>query len=222
MDEVAIQLENGTLAVVAGQSGAGKTKFIQRVIDNADALYKKPFRKIMYCYLVWQSTFDQLQATHKNIEFVKGIPSCETLDAFADDQDFQYLLILDDLQSVINHSREVLQLVTVFCHHKNIACFILLQALFNKGPYARTIVLQSQYLILMRSMRDVGSMAVVSRQIFGPQKHTILPEVWKDVSKQNSYPYLLVDLTAHTDDKMRLRTNIFPNEIMTVYDTSGS
>jgi hypothetical protein len=39
----------------------------------------------------------------------------------------------------------------------------------------------------------------------------------KAVTKRDKYPYILIDLSPHSDTDYRLRTNIFPGELTRVY-----
>mgnify|MGYP001556512798 CR=1 FL=1 len=59
--------------------------------------------------------------------------------------------------------------------------------------------------------------ATLSSQIYGAGKSRVIPDAMADVMKTQQFPYLLIDLTAKTEVKLRLRTNIWPGEIMTVY-----
>jgi hypothetical protein len=39
----------------------------------------------------------------------------------------------------------------------------------------------------------------------------------KVVSRREKYPYIVIDLSPHSDTEYRLRTNIFPGELTRVY-----
>ena len=127
------------------------------------------------------------------------------------------MIILDDLQALVMDSKSVLEVVTVRSHHANISTVILLQNIFSGGRYARTIALQAQYMVAMRSPRDRGQLAIISRQIFGPHKQNFIPEVMERVLSESAYGYIVIDLTAQADAAMRIRTCVFPKELMQVY-----
>ena len=67
--------------------------FCMRLIRNARELIAPPPERIVYCYSVYQSMFDQ----YPNVEFVEGLPD---LDMF--DGEKRTLLIIDDLMHVTN------------------------------------------------------------------------------------------------------------------------
>jgi hypothetical protein len=49
-----------------------------------------------------------------------------------------------------------------------------------------------------------------------PGKSAFMVEAFKDATSE-PYSYLLIDLKADTEDKFRLRANIFPDETNFVY-----
>ena len=108
----------------------------------------------------------------------------------------------------------VSQLFTKGSHHWNLSCVFLVQSLFF-SPALRTIRLNSHVICLMRNAADKSQVMNLARQLYpGNTKHLL--EAYKD-STNEKWGYLLVDLSPETDEKLRLRTNIFPGELLTVY-----
>ena len=72
--------------------------------------------------------------------------------------------------------------------------------------------LNSQYMILFKNPRDVGQISYLGRQMF-PSKHgsKFLAEAFRDATDK-PYGYLFIDLKAGTDERLRVRTNIFPSD----------
>ena len=67
----------------------------------------------------------------------------------------------------------------------------------------------------MRNAADKSQVMNLARQLYpGNTKHLL--EAYKD-STSEKWGYLLVDMSPETDEKLRLRTNIFPGELLTVY-----
>ena len=216
--EVAIPLKAPSISCVFGQTGSGKTEWCVKLIQNANFVYSKPVKKIMYCYMVWQEAFDRMLKIRPDIEFHKGIPTSDDLDNLvAAAPDEHYLLFLDDLQSIIFDSKHMIDLVCVKSHHNRISTVFILQNIFGGGRYAKSITLQSQYLIAFKSMRDQSQLGTISRQIFGTGKQGVIPEVMRDVMSKEPYGYVMIDLTPNIDDSLRIRTKILPNELMAVY-----
>ena len=106
-------------------------------------------------------------------------------------------------------------LFTQLVHHKNMSCLIVYQNLFNAGKHAKTISLNAAYLVLFKNVRDKGQISYVGRQIY-PGRSKVFMEAYTDAV---SYPhsYLLIDMTATTNDLYRLRSKIFPAEQMIIY-----
>ena len=69
--------------------------------------------------------------------------------------------------------------------------------------------LNSHYLVLFKNPRDVGQIVILGRQMFSNGK--FLEEALKDATSR-PYGYLLVDLKPGTEEQLRVRTNIFPDE----------
>ena len=70
--------------------------------------------------------------------------------------------------------------------------------------------LNSHYLVLSKNPRDVGQISILGRQTFSNGK--FLEESFKDATSR-PYGYLLVDLKPDTEEQLRVRTNIFPDEV---------
>jgi len=56
-------------AIVSGPTGSGKTQFVMRVVDSADAMIKPTPRKIVYYFAEYQPLFERYE---DRIEFVTG------------------------------------------------------------------------------------------------------------------------------------------------------
>ena len=125
--------------------------------------------------------------------------------------DSHYLLILDDLQSsTVLESKEMLHIATVLSHHMRYNVILVLQNLFGQGKYSRSILLQSAYYISLCSPHDSQVLANLSRQIFGPGKSQVIPQVMAEVSLHQRYPNVVTDLSPHsTDPCFTLRSRIF-------------
>ena len=70
--------------------------------------------------------------------------------------------------------------------------------------------LNTHYLVLFKNPRDATQIAIVARQMY-PGKSKFVLEAFKDATKE-PYGYLLIDLRPETDDRYRIRTNIFPDD----------
>lgn len=187
------------LAVV-GPSQSGKSVFTFKLIEYADELISPPPTKIIYCYGEYQDVFSH----YSNILFHEGLPD---LSKFVGNTE-PILLILDDLMS--EATLEISNLFTKYSHHRNLSVIYLSQNLFDKNKHARTMSLNTHYIVLFKNSRDVTQISTLARQMY-PNNSKFMIESYRDAVKPN-YHYLLIDLKPNTDDRIRLRTNIFPDE----------
>jgi hypothetical protein len=160
--------------------------------------------KVMYCYGEYQSLF----AKYPNVEFNEGLPDISRFDGRE-----PTLLIIDDLMNETDQS--VANIFTKISHHRNVSVIYVTQNLFPKNKHARTISLNAHYFVLFKNPRDAGQFATLARQMY-PSGAQFAVEAFKDATSV-PFGYLLVDLKPDTDERYRLRTNIFPGEYTHVY-----
>jgi hypothetical protein len=77
--------------------------------------------------------------------------------------------------------------------------------------------LNAHYLVLFKNVRDASQISVLGRQMYpkrGGYEHVI--EAYRDATAR-PYGYLVVDLRPETEDALRLRTDVFPDETTYAY-----
>src|SRR5262249_41285503 len=121
------------------------------------------------------------------------------------------LLIIDDLMSEADE--RVNNIFTKYSHHQGVSVVFLTQNIFHKK--CRTMTLNSHYLVVFKNPRDNTQIHNLARQMY-PSNWRYMTESFADATKK-PYTYLFVDLRADTEDKMRLRSGIFPGETQYVY-----
>ena len=191
-------------AIISGPSGCGKTNFTLRFIDHLGYMVKPAIEKIIWCYGIYQEIFDK----YTQVQFHEGLPDLSIFDGKQ-----KTLLILDDLMSETDE--RVTKLFTKISHHMNVSILYLTQNLFYSGKHTRTISLNAHYFVLFKNVRDSTQVAILARQMF-PGKANFMIEAFHDATMA-PFGYLLVDLKPETDDRCRIRTNIFPGETHYVY-----
>jgi len=199
-----LPLRHPFTALVAGPTGCGKTRFVFKLIENARAMIDPPPRRVVYCY----GEYQQLFCKYPRVTFHQGLLNANDFDGRE-----PVLLIVDDLMNETDES--VANLFTKGSHHRNISVVFLVQNLFHKNKHIRTISLNAHYMILFKNPRDASQFSSLARQMY-PNKSAFAVEAYKNATKE-PYSYLLVDLRPEQDEDLRLRTNIFPNEIGYVY-----
>ena len=156
--------------------------------------------RIIYCFAEFQNLFMQ----YPNVEFHEGIPD---INIFAGNKE-PILLVLDDFMSQVN--QDISDLFTKYSHHRNISVIFLTQNLFYKGQHTRTMSLNTHYIILFKNPRDGTQIMTLARQMY-PKNSKFLIEAYNDAVNR-SYGYLLIDLKPSSEDRLRIRTNILPDE----------
>ena len=199
-----LALRHPFTATVAGPTGCGKTQFTFRLIEKASQMISPAPRKIYYCYGEYQTIF----AKYPHVIFNEGLPDVSNFDG----KD-PILLVIDDLMQETNQT--VANIFTKVSHHRNVSVLYLTQNLFPKNKFARTISLNSHYLVLFKNPRDAGQFAVLARQMY-PNGSKFAIEAFRDATEK-AFGYLLVDLKPDTEENHRLRTDIFPGELTHVY-----
>lgn len=193
---------------IAGPSQCGKTHLVGNILKNFSDLITPTPTKILYCYSEAQDQFHDLQQTIPSMEFHRGL-----IENFEDLNNV--LLILDDLMTECIRDEQTLNLFTKGSHHRNISVIFLIQNIFPNGKYARTISLNSHYLIIFNNHRDKLQISNVARQLYPKETH-YFKEAFDD-AVSSPYGYIIVDLKPDTDNCMRLKTYDFLNDYCCVY-----
>jgi len=191
--------------LIAGPSGSGKTSFVTKLIQNVRHMLSHRVEWIIFRYSVYQPLYDEIKHL---VSFVEGLPDITQFDGGV-----PTLLLMDDLMGMVNASVELL--FTKLSHHLNISVIHITQNLFQGKKENRTILLNSNYIILLKNVRDQTQFASLARQIF-PNNTKYVMEAFKDAT-QMPYGYLVIDFKPETHDNYHLRTSIFPNEPQFIY-----
>lgn len=191
-------------AILAGPTGCGKTQFTFRFMREVNKIMTPPPDKIVYCYGEYQNLFSQ----YPNIEFNQGLPDVSQFDGRQ-----RVLMVLDDLMA--ESGDDVERIFTKFSHHRNISIMYLSQNLFYKSKQNRTMSLNAHYLVIFKNPRDQNQLAILARQMY-PGNAKFLIEAFGDATSK-PYGYLLIDLKPDTEERLRIRTNIFQEETQIVY-----
>ena len=107
------------------------------------------------------------------------------------------------------------KLFTKGSHHRNISVVFISQNLFIQGKYTRTISLNSHYMIIFKNPRDKAQFSHLARQMF-PDNTRYLNECFMDATSL-PHGYLFLDFKQDTQEILRVRSNILPNDKTIVY-----
>ena len=168
-------------------------------------MFEEPPKKVLYCYSIWTKLFNEMEK-NLDIEFVQGMPHPDKIKDIFDGH--HHIICVDDLQHEVANSKEAEKLFTQLSHHNNLSVIYLNQNLYFQGKCARTLNLNTAYIVLLKNPRNTQQVALLGHQL-GIGK--TLQEAYKDATGK-SFGYLVVDLSPKSDENYRLRTNVFPEE----------
>lgn len=193
--------------IVAGPTKAGKTRWVERFVNNCHLLMDQPPQQIFFAYAEWQPVYGQLP---KMVRLSEGLPDLSMLRSTPE---VPKLLILDDMMQEMKRDKRLVELFTRGCHHWNVSCIHIVQNVFFEG--LRTSRVNAQYLVLMKNPSDKLQAMNLAKQLY-PDRQKYFLDSFLDATSQ-PYGYLLVDLSPLTEEQVRLRTNIFPGDTLAVY-----
>lgn len=196
--------------IIAGPSKAGKTVFVSKFLKYLLELLQVPPVEIIWCYSEMQPGYLELQLALPHIQFVEGIPD---MAALKDDKERPKLIVFDDMMTVFESDPSLQTLFVKGCHHWNLSVIHIVQNLYFKG--LRTARINSNYLVLFKNPSDKLQVANIGRQLYPRQSKYFIDAYEKATAEP--YSYLLLDLTQTCPDKLRLRTNIFPGEVINIF-----
>lgn len=195
---------------VSGGTGCGKTTMVLKFLRHHKILTTNPeCSNVIYCYNEWQSGFDSLAKEDVVTEWYEGLPTMETIkEKIEPFKSTGTILVLDDFGQQLNSS--YVELFTVVSHHSNCSVILMTQNLFDKNPIYRPISMNSKYMTVFKNPRDNHQISALARQTF--------PESYRDIVKifhkatEKPHSYLFFDFDQKTPNKLRVRTQILPQE----------
>lgn len=195
--------------LVAGPSMSGKTEWAMKLVENIGEMSTVNPDVILWHYSEWQPAYDKLRSI---VTFQEGLPD---LQALRNDSRNKLLIIDDMLDEYSKAPTELTALFTKVVHHASCSVLHLVQSVFYKNlRIART---NASFLVLFRNLSDSLSISSLARQMY-PRRTKFFCEAYDDATKKE-FGYLLVDTARGTDDRLRLRTDIFhpAGEVCMVY-----
>ena len=195
---------------VVGPSGSGKTHFVCKLLQN-EKMFQTDFQKIYWHY----GGGGEAGLTAHELCKLKGI---KYIDGFDDNWSKRLkegdVIVIDDLYQESNKETDFNNLFTKISRHRGVTVIFITQNLFHQGGQHRTRNLNVQYLVLFKNPRDQTVIDFVSRQAF-PNNKKFLIDAFHDATSK-PHGYLFLDFTQQCDDDLRVRTDIFSDNV-TIY-----
>jgi len=199
-----IRMKHPFTALLNGPTKSGKTEWAKKFVKNANTLIDPAPARILWCYREYQRGYEEL-ANVPNLELIEGLPDWNEM---RQNPDQPKLIILDDFMCDFGRNAKNDELTAVYTrgsHHWGCSIIHIIQNAFYNN--LRTVRINSQYLILMKSVSDKLQVRTLARQLF-PDTPGLLLDAYKEATSQ-PFGYLLIDLSPTASDQVRLRTSIF-------------
>ena len=181
-------------------------------------MFTQPVASILYCYGAYQDFYNQMHdnpSIQAPLHFHKGLSLQEDIDNLYDGE--FHIIVLDDLMEKIVKSIEMQELFTKYCHHRNMTAIMVSQNVFQKGPNARTISLNTHIHVLFANKRDEAQVSVLAHQLFHSKTKKKCLAMYNEHMKQ-CYAYLVIDCTPQYPSKIKVCTDIFPGQLTYTFD----
>ena len=206
--------------IISAATKGGKTTLMKNLLMEPDRMFTPPIDSVIYVYSVWQDTYADLEAFWKDrIIFRESIPTRAELMELSEAKK-HIVLVLDDKQAALKNP-EIADFVCILCSHRNISTFLLLQNFYYDSKVLRTVALNVQTIILFKNRRSAQQVKTLAAQI-SPGNTKFFMDAYSKATGQSNYSYLVIDLDPRGDSRHQFRTNIFPNELTTVFTPETS
>ena len=114
-------------------------------------------------------------------------------------------------------SIEMQEIFTKYCLYRNMTAIMVSQNVFQKGPNARTISLNTHIHILFANKREV-QISILAHQLFcSKTKKNKFLSMYDEHMIQH-YAYLVIDCTPQYPSKIKVHADIFPGQLTYTFD----
>ena len=203
----------GTTFMLAGPSSCGKSTFVKNLINNRKVVFNRNIENVYIVCANIQTMYEDLVKNGNVRQIFYQMPSKSEIIEIAEIGKKQggTILVLDDILSEIAKNNILIQeIFTEIAHHYDLTVVLCVQNMFVQNPIFRTISLNSGYIVAFKHPRDTKQINVIAHRCHVKNPKLVI-DAYKDATRL-PYSYLFMDFTQKTEDFLRIRTNIFPNE----------
>ena len=203
----------GTTFMLAGPSSCGKSTFVKNLINNRNVMFNRNIENVYIVCANIQTMYEDLVKNGNVRQIFYQMPSKSEIIEIAEIGKKQggTILVLDDILSEIAKNNILIQeIFTEIAHHYDLTVVLCVQNMFVQNPIFRTISLNSGYIVAFKHPRDTKQINVIAHRCHVKNPKLVI-DAYKDATR-SPYSYLFMDFTQKTEDFLRIRTNIFPNE----------
>lgn len=199
--------------IVAGPTSSGKTWWVTQLLANFQNVTTfKPSggRKtnVLWCYGQWQDLYSK-PIPNTNTQHFKGLVN-NNLKSVTHGPSPD-VIVIDDLMNETVNDPMLANMFTRESHHQNVSVIFIIQNLYVQGKRIRDITLNTQYLVLMKTKRDMRQIINLGNSImYGEAKY--FKWAYIRATENMPYSYLFCHLHPKSNDTLKLCTWILPNE----------
>ena len=208
-----IQFSDHANIAIIGCSSSGKTTLAANIIRHAGEMFPTAPTQIVYVYSIWQREYDKIKEDLSNVVFVQYIPDQEEIVALTEGHKHS-IVVVDDFLDEIGDNKTISNLLTKLCHQLKITSILITQNNAYGGKFKSNITKNTHYTILMNSPRDIYAVKNLGMQM-GDYKNMV--DIYKDVTREGRYSYILCDTHPLCNPLYRYRTHILPTQCCIVY-----
>ena len=158
----------------------------------------------------WQPAYEEMKSWW-GVELFERVP---TRSELIRDRHIRKLVVLDDMMRVMSKDPLLLELFTEGSHHWNITVVFINQMCFFGDRTTRS---NAHYNVLMNSPADKLQILNLAKQM-KPGRVDQFMSAYSDAVTRKPYNYLLIQNKPTVPENERFCTEIFPDEIPTVYE----
>ena len=196
---------------ICGSSFSGKSFFISKLLENKSKMFIPEPQEIIYVYSSWQPLFDTMERAIPNIKFMNRIPSKSEVISFTDDLQHR-VMVIDDQMTNLKSCPDITEYFTVFTHHRNLSCILVLQNALYQAQCVRDISYNVQGMFIFRNLRSPQQIGILASQMFPGKKRAFFLDAYDQACLSKQFGYLYCDINPRNDTKYQLRTDILPGQ----------
>ena len=191
--------------VISGPSFAGKSELCAKIVRERKTLFQSDIQRIF-----WFNTTPNAIPNLTNVLNIEKtyLHDPEDLEQIVTTDSIRNsLLIIDD--ALFTSDKLISEIFTKLSHHYGFHVIIIMQNLFPRTKYSRTISLNANTLILFKNARDLLQIRTLAQQL-NPSNASFILDAYKRATLL-PFTYLVVDLYQDTPEQLRYRGSLFPS-----------
>ncbi len=200
--------------IVSGPPRSGKTHFVKKLLENRFRLIDKTIDKLYWFYGEYNPFIEYLESEPFGIPttLVHGLPT--SFEEYLDPREHR-LIVIDDLMTSAGGSVAVTDLFCNKVQHANVSVILLLQNVFYHGKERTTLLRCATYLVIFKNPMDKSVSNYLGMKLM-PHDRALFYLIFNQATS-SPHGYLFCDGSQTTPDEVRLRTDIFDDNVQRAF-----